>query len=135
MAVHARRGPVPRSHAADRSRRHALQAPSRGAPASTDETRPACSIAFRCRHPRKAGDPVFELTPVQTEKPRHSRRRLLSDPPTAKTSVAWHHQPERISAKPRSPLKRSIPEFPTKVGGHHMSESTDPARDSSLKDR
>src|SRR6202042_1401145 len=42
---------------------------------------------------------------------------------------------ERKSAKPRSPLKRSIPEFPTKVGGHHMSGSTDPARDSSLKDR
>ena len=39
------------------------------------------------------------------------------------------------SAKPRSPLKHSIPEFPTKVGGHHVSGSTDPARDSSLKDR
>jgi hypothetical protein len=39
------------------------------------------------------------------------------------------------SAKPQTPLKRSIPEFPTKVGGHHMSGSTDPARDSSLKDR
>jgi hypothetical protein len=25
---------------------------------------------------------------AQTEKPRHSRRKLLSDPPTAKTSVA-----------------------------------------------
>jgi len=34
-----------------------------------------------------------------------------------------------------SPLKHSIPEFPTKVGGHHMPGSTDPARDSSLKDR
>jgi hypothetical protein len=39
------------------------------------------------------------------------------------------------SAKPQRPLKRSIPEFPTKVGGHHMTGSTDPARDSSLKDR
>src|ERR1700682_3519219 len=39
------------------------------------------------------------------------------------------------SAKPQRPLKHSIPEFPTKVGGHHMSGSTDPARDSSLKDR
>src|SRR5579864_9093203 len=45
------------------------------------------------------------------------------------------HANQRESAKPRSPLKRSIPEFPTKVGGHHMSGSTDPARDSSLKDR
>src|SRR5215510_12319615 len=43
--------------------------------------------------------------------------------------------PKNRSAKPRTPLKHSIPEFPTKVGGHHMSGSTDPARDSSLKDR
>jgi hypothetical protein len=42
---------------------------------------------------------------------------------------------ENKSAKPQRPLKRSIPEFPTKVGGHHMTGSTDPARDSSLKDR
>ena len=39
------------------------------------------------------------------------------------------------SAKPRWPLERSIPEFPTKVGGHHVTKSTDLARDSSLKDR
>jgi hypothetical protein len=39
------------------------------------------------------------------------------------------------SAKPRWPLERSIPEFPTKVGGHHLTKSTDLARDSSLKDR
>jgi hypothetical protein len=39
------------------------------------------------------------------------------------------------SAKPQRPLKRSIPEFPTKVGGHHMTGSTDPARDSSLGSR
>ena len=42
---------------------------------------------------------------------------------------------EYKSAKPLTPLEHSIPEFPTKVGGHHMSGSTDPARDSSLKDR
>jgi hypothetical protein len=42
---------------------------------------------------------------------------------------------QKKSAKPLTPLERSIPEFPTKVGGHHMSGSTDPARDSSLKDR
>jgi hypothetical protein len=42
---------------------------------------------------------------------------------------------ENASAKPQTPLKHAIPEFPTKVGGHHMSGSTDPARDSSLKDR
>jgi len=42
---------------------------------------------------------------------------------------------KKQSAKPQRPLERSIPEFPTKVGGHHMSGSTDPARDSSLKDR
>ena len=41
----------------------------------------------------------------------------------------------KLSAKPQMPLKRSIPEFPTKVGGHHMTKSTDLARDSSLKDR
>ena len=39
------------------------------------------------------------------------------------------------SAKPRWPLEHSIPEFPTKVGGHHVTESTGPARDSSRKDR
>ena len=39
------------------------------------------------------------------------------------------------SAKPQWPLERSIPEFPTKVGGHHVTKSTDLARDSSLKDR
>ncbi len=39
------------------------------------------------------------------------------------------------SAKPRWPLEHSIPEFPTKVGGHHVTGSTDPARDSSRKDR
>src|ERR1700744_2741748 len=46
-----------------------------------------------------------------------------------------HANRKEESAKPHQPLKRSIPEFPTKVGGHHMSGSTDPARDSSLKDR
>jgi hypothetical protein len=45
------------------------------------------------------------------------------------------NQGRKSSAKPRWPLERSIPEFPTKVGGHHMTGSTDPARDSSLKDR
>src|SRR3954451_12415285 len=39
------------------------------------------------------------------------------------------------SAKPRWPLEHSIPEFPTKVGGHHVAKSTDLARDSSRKDR
>src|SRR3954467_8030409 len=42
---------------------------------------------------------------------------------------------EQKSAKPRWPLEHSIPEFPTKIGGHHMTGSTDLARDSSLKDR
>src|ERR1700722_10924088 len=44
-------------------------------------------------------------------------------------------QAKNKSAKPRWPLERSIPEFPTKVGGHHVTKSTDLARDSSLKDR
>src|SRR5258706_15834928 len=42
---------------------------------------------------------------------------------------------KKKSAKPRWPLERSIPEFPTKVGGHHVTGSTDPARASSRKDR
>src|SRR3954454_1401532 len=52
----------------------------------------------------------------------------------AKPVVRRRNQQNK-SAKPQRPLKRSIPEFPTKVGGHHMTGSTDPARDSSLKDR
>jgi len=57
------------------------------------------------------------------------------------TIVAGEHQKthgekkESKSAKPQWPLERSIPEFPTKVGGHHVTKSTDLARDSSLKDR
>src|SRR6202008_3491374 len=57
--------------------------------------------------------------------------------PSGPDRVAEHDSTPRLgkSARPQSPLERSIPEFPTKVGGHHMSGSTDPARDSSLKDR
>ena len=75
--------------------------------------------------PAKAGDPVFQST--------HDRTATL--PRTGYPAFAGYDKKQKQSAKPRSPLEHSIPEFPTKVGGHHMARSTDLARDSSRKDR
>src|SRR6266849_7010629 len=93
--------------------------------------------------PAKADDPVFH----RAIKPNNCRVILRLKPVIGRAGgePRWGgvRRPEiqkqtggaeTKSAKDRWPLERSIPEFPTKVGGHHMSGSTDPARDSSLKD-
>jgi hypothetical protein len=92
---------------------------------------PASRVMF-CRHtPRKRGIQYaaasLSITGVSG---------ILDHPPArVMTGVFAANNERNKSAKPRWPLERSIPEFPTKVGGHHMTGSTDPARDSSLKDR
>src|SRR6185312_10459095 len=81
-----------------------------------------------------SGDPVFQRRLCLTERLRRTGYPACTgyDPGN---HMMTRNSTETSSAKPRTPLKHSIPEFPTKVGGHHMSGSTDPARDSSLKDR
>ena len=84
--------------------------------------------------PAKAGDPVFQRRSQSNCGSRgvlDTRFRGYDERAVGQNQGNKQNE----SARPRSPLKHSIPEFPTKVGGHHMSGSTDPARDSSLKDR
>src|SRR5262249_2716748 len=88
---------------------------------------------------RSGGNPVFQRRKCSTARSRRTGRPIRGLTPALKTHrrsvMTGDVNAGNPSAKPQTPLKRSIPEFPTKVGGHHMSGSTDPARDSSLKDR
>src|SRR5690348_8192614 len=90
---------------------------------------------------RRAGEqPISDTLSNDRETWRMGERGMTGASPRPPSTTSMHsnkqnNERRRQSAKPRSPLKHSIPEFPTKVGGHHMSGSTDPARDSSLKDR
>jgi hypothetical protein len=80
----------------------------------------------------KAGDLVFQSARNTTAKPEPTGYPAFAG---YDESASWARGGKQKSAKPRWPLERSIPEFPTKVGGHHVTGSTDPARDSSRKDR
>ncbi len=96
---------------------------------------PSCGILF-CRHrPRQDFEAIQYSRDVRNQL---AGRGVLDTRFRGYDECARDSKPyatRQVSAKPRTPLKHSIPEFPTKVGGHHMSGSTDPARDSSLKDR
>src|SRR5712671_5593067 len=82
--------------------------------------------------PAKAGDPVFQSAGDGIEKLQRTGYPAFAG---YDESASWACGGKQKSAKPRWPLEHSIPEFPTKVGGHHVTGSTDPARDSSRKDR
>ena len=95
---------------------------------------------LRCHHPprvitRESGRSSIPETFVI-----EPRRRGVLDTPLSRGMTGRARVDKVASNKTKvrsrdAPLKHSIPEFPTKVGGHHMTGSTDPARDSSLKDR
>src|SRR5882724_5043205 len=85
--------------------------------------------------PAKAGDPVFQSTCDRTAKPRRTGYPAFAGYDGSGGGRTYGEANRKQKCEAAWPLERSIPEFPTKVGGHHVTGSTDPARDSSLKDR
>src|ERR1700754_1716906 len=92
------------------------------------------TIAVIAKRSRRVGKGALAPCPPTNVRIRHGGHASLC-PPYETGLLRFARNDEQKSAKPRWPLEHSIPEFPTKVGGHHVAKSTDLARDSSRKDR